>query len=141
MTKKIISVIAALAITSLTVVPAFASASSDIDAAQAAQDARNRSIAAGQENIANFQEAEKEKGNSARLQGQAAVDSAQEALASFKSGEIAKGEAATEAGKSALETAQNALNSFWVSQKETEASDQAERSSLQDKINKYLSSL
>lgn len=141
MTKKIISVIAALAITSLTVVPAFASASSDIDAAQVAQDARNRSIAAGQENIANFQEAEKEKGNSARSQGQAAVNSAQEALASFKSGEIAKGEAATEAGKSALETAQNALNSFWASQKETEASDQAERSSLQDKINKYLSSL
>ena len=168
MKKKILALATALAISTLAVVPAFASPASEVAAAQAAQEKRNADIAAGKQRIADFAASELAKGDAAKAAGQAAYEAAQERIAAFRSGELAKGDAAKAAGQAAVEVGQQAIAAFKESelakgeaakavgqaaaegnpvkafqegQKALEEAAKTDRAEVQKKINEYLASL
>lgn len=138
MKKKILALATALAISTLAVVPAFASPASEVAAAQAAQEKRNADIVAGKQRIADFAASELAKGDAAKAAGQAAVEVGQKAIAAFKDSELAKGEAAKAAGQAAAEG--NPVKAFQEGQRALEEAAKAERAEVQKKVNEYLAS-
>ena len=140
MNKKLVAVITTFAITALTVVPAFAG-TAEVESAKATQEARSAKLAADKENLANFQESEKAKGEAQKAASQAAADAGKAAVESFQKSELEKSEAAKEAGKAALASAQDSLNSFWSSQKEAEKKQNEDIAEAQKKATEYLSKL
>lgn len=170
MKKKVVAVLTTLAVSILTVVPAFASATSTLAAAQATQDARNAKVVsekqrmadfaaselakgenqkavgqtayqAGQEALAAFKTGELAKGENQKAAGQAAYQAGQEALAAFKAGEQEKGNSQKAAGQAAYEAGQAALKSFWANTKDQQAAFEADRAEAQKRVSAYLASL
>ena len=141
MKKKVVAVLTTLAVSILTVVPAFASATSALASAQATQDARNAKVVSEKQRMADFAASELAKGENQKAAGQTAYQAGQEALAAFKAGEQEKGNSQKAAGQAAYEAGQTALKSFWANTKEQQAAFEADRAEAQKRVSAYLASL
>ena len=71
MNKRIVTVITTLAVTAFTVVPAFASPTSEFEAAAAAQKVRSERLATDKENLISFQSSQLAQSDAQRAAGEA----------------------------------------------------------------------
>ena len=96
--KKVAALLVCVALTVLSVVPAFAGPREEVEAAIAAQSQRTAEYIAYQENLQNFYLSQLAKGEAERAAGIARYNAYQAQLAAFQQSQIAKGEAERAAG-------------------------------------------
>ncbi len=141
MNKKLTAIIACVAITVMSVVPAFASPESEVAAANAAQDARSASYLQYQQNLAAFKAAQVAQGQANTAAGQAAYAKYQEGLNKFYADQAALSAAQKAAGVAAYNAYQATFKATQDANLAQKAANEANRAELQKQINAYLAKL
>ena len=138
--KKVAALLVCVALTVLSVVPAFAGPREEVEAAIAAQSQRTAEYIAYQENLQNFYLSQLAKGEAERAAGIARYNAYQAQLAAFQQGQIAKGLAERAAGQARYDAYQSAYQARRAQILAQEAAIKAERAELQKLVNAYLRS-
>ena len=138
--KKVAALLVCVALTVLSVVPAFAGPREEVEAAIAAQSQRTAEYIAYQENLQNFYLSQLAKGEAERAAGIARYNAYQAQLAAFQQGQIAKGLAERAAGQARYDAYQSAYQARRAQILAQEAAIKAERAELQKLVNAYLKS-
>ena len=138
--KKVAALLVCVALTVLSVVPAFAGPREEVEAAIAAQSQRTAEYIAYQENLQNFYLSQLAKGEAERAAGIARYNAYQAQLAAFQQGQIAKGLAERAAGQARNDAYQSAYQARRAQILAQEAAIKAERAELQKLVNAYLKS-